>query len=176
VFGSVTPTAAEVATPRPGDDLVPRADVVMDRAFTLAAPPETVWPWIVQLGKQRAGWYFPRSVERFITRSRRAARSIDPRWQMLAVGDRIPDYGPDGYFDVAQLEAPATLVYAARRGRIDLTWSISLAALDTGGTRVVLRLRLGTVRHQSLARGVGGQAGDRHQVEQAAGLRERLAS
>ena len=53
-------TDDEVAASLPGDAIVPDARVVIDRATTLAAPPERVWPWIVQLGKRRAGWYFPR--------------------------------------------------------------------------------------------------------------------
>ena len=60
MFGSVDPSPEDVALALPGDDLVPRADVVMDRAFDLPAPPEVVWPWFVQLGKKRAGWYLPR--------------------------------------------------------------------------------------------------------------------
>ena len=55
---SVRPTADEVATGLPGDDLV-SADVTMDRAFTLDASSSTVWPWLVQIGKDRAGWYLP---------------------------------------------------------------------------------------------------------------------
>ena len=60
-FGRVAATPAEVAAPAPGDGLVPEADVVMDRGFDLPAGPEQVWPWIVQLGKGRGGWYLPPS-------------------------------------------------------------------------------------------------------------------
>ncbi|MGH3458433.1 hypothetical protein, partial [Aeromicrobium sp.] len=69
---SVRATAGEVAASLPGDDLV-RADVTMDRAFTLDASPSVVWPWLVQVGKDRAGWYLPHVVERFVPRRRRAA-------------------------------------------------------------------------------------------------------
>ena len=62
VFASVAADEAERRAARPGDDLIGRPDVVMDRAFTVAAPPAAVWPWLVQLGKKRAGWYLrPRS-------------------------------------------------------------------------------------------------------------------
>ena len=63
---AVTASPPEAAAPLPGDDLVPSADVVMDRAFTVSAPAEEVWPWLVQLGKQRAGWYLPRRLERLL--------------------------------------------------------------------------------------------------------------
>jgi hypothetical protein len=64
VFGSVAASPDDVRRALPGDHLVPDADIVMDRAFDLAAPPEAVWPWFLQLGKKRAGWYLPRFVER----------------------------------------------------------------------------------------------------------------
>ena len=72
----------------PGDELVPEADMVLDRRAVLDAAPEQVWPWLVQLGKQRAGWYLPSPLERLVPARRRAARQIDPRFQTLAVGDR----------------------------------------------------------------------------------------
>jgi hypothetical protein len=93
-FLSVTATAAERRTVRAGDDIIARPDVVMDRAFTVAAGPATVWPWIVQLGKKRAGWYLPGVVERFLPRKGRAVREIQPAWQQLQAGDVIPDYAP----------------------------------------------------------------------------------
>ena len=45
-----------------GDDIIPDANMVFDRGRDIAAPPEAVWPWLLQLGKRRAGWYAPRSV------------------------------------------------------------------------------------------------------------------
>ena len=108
----VRPTAAEVDSPMPGDALLPSPDAVMDRAFTLRAPPEDVWPWLVQLGKHRAGWYMTHRVERFVPRARRASRHVDQRWQHLVVGSVIPDYGGrDETFTVAEIDPPHTLVY-----------------------------------------------------------------
>ncbi len=63
-----------------GDGIIARPDVVMDRAVTVAAPPAAVWPWLVQLGKKRAGWYLPAAAERFVPPRRRAAWRIDPAW------------------------------------------------------------------------------------------------
>ena len=82
MFGSVAVTDAERRTTRAGDSILASADVVMDRAFTVGGDPDTVWPWLVQLGKRRAGWYLPSSIERLLPRSRRATRSIDDRWQL----------------------------------------------------------------------------------------------
>lgn len=167
-------TPAERGRPLPGDGIVPDPDVVMDRGFDLPAPPETVFPWLVQLGKRRGGWYFPRSVERLIPPSRRAIRVIDPRWQGLAVGDVIPDYGgADETFTVEEVEPSRLIVYSSQRGRARVSWVLHLAPAGTG-TRAHLRLRVGPVKHRRLL----GTAGDLFDLltiaGMAAGLRERL--
>jgi len=166
-------TDAERREVRAGDGLV-AADVVMDRAFTLPGDPASVWPWIAQLGKWRAGWYLPRHVERLVPRRRRAATTIVDRWQHLAPGDVIPDYGGrDATFTVAEIDAPHVLVYRSQRGRTSVTWSITLRPAG-GGTRVLLRLRLGPVRRVWLAGSVGEWFDALTIAGMAAGLRERL--
>lgn len=169
------PSKAEKSAALPGDEIVPAANVIMDRAFTLDAPPDQVWPWFVQLGKRRAGWYLPRVVERFIPRGRRAARHIDSELQRLEVDDVIPDWGGQGAtFEVAHLTAPSALVYTSTRGRVRLSWAIVLTEQQPGSTRVHLRLRLGGVRHERLASVGGGFFDWLTLVGLAAGLRERL--
>jgi hypothetical protein len=129
-LAAVTARPDEVAAARPGDEIVPRPDVVMDRAFTVDATPEAVWPWLAQLGKRRAGWYLPRAAERFLPPSRRAARRITPAWQHPQPGDVIPDYGGrQATFDVAIAAEPHALVYRSRRGRTSLSWAITLTAI-----------------------------------------------
>jgi hypothetical protein len=153
----------------------------MDRAFTVAAGPAAVWPWIIQLGKKRAGWYLPGVVERFLPRKGRAVRAILPAFQQLQAGDVIPDYGgPNATFEVATVKPPSALVYRSVRGRISLTWSLTLIPLPAPGpvqgghTRVHLRLRMGPVRRKWLA-GTAGDLVDFLTIAgMAAGLKERL--
>jgi hypothetical protein len=179
LFDGVAATPSERATPLPGDDLLPRAEVVMDRAFTLQERPENVWPWLVQLGKRRAGWYLPARVERWIPPSRRAIRHVDARWQALAVRDVIPDYGGrHETFTVAQIETDHHIVYTSRRGRTDVTWAIVLTPYDEppmpAATRVQLRLRLHPVKREWLATSAGEFFDAVTIAGMAAGLRERL--
>ncbi len=154
-----------------------RADVVMDRGFDLPAPPEQVWPWLVQLGKRRAGWYLPASVERLVPASRRALRHLEARFLAHEVGDVIPDWGgADATFTLAAIEPPRVLLYTSRRGRTELTWCLHLTPeRSTGGTRVHLRLRLGPVRRRRLACTVGGLFDALTVIGLAAGLRERVS-
>jgi hypothetical protein len=179
VFASVAASAADVARPLPGDDLVPDADVVMDRAFDLAAAPAEVWPWFVQLGKRRAGWYLPRWVERLVPRSRCGLRHLEP--DLLAearVGHVIPDWGGrNATFEIAILEPPHVLVHTTRRGRTDGSWAIVLTPYDAHprGTHVQLRLRLSPVGRKWLARTLGEAIDAATVAGLAAGLRERLS-
>ena len=179
MFGSVAADSADRRASRAGDELIARPDVVMDRAFTVAAPPAAVWPWLVQLGRRRAGWYLPATAERFLPPGRRAARDIRPAWQRLAVGDVIPDYGGrDETFEVAAIEPGSILVYQSVRGRTNVTWSITLLPAPVRGqpgTRVHLRLRLGPVRRPWLARTAGEFIDALTIAGLAAGLKERLA-
>jgi hypothetical protein len=173
----VTPTADEVRSTMPGDDLLQRPDAVMDRAFTVTARPDVVWPWLVQLGKARAGWYLPKPVERFIPRSRRASRQIDVRWQGMAPGDVIPDYGGRrATFRVHQMVQDSVLVFTSRRGRTNISWSIRLRQVETEATRVQLRLRLGPIRRKWLANTVGEFFDLLTIAGMAAGIQERIGS
>ena len=165
----------ERAAAVPGDDLVPDADVVMDRAFDLPAPPATVWPWFAQLGKDRAGWYFPRWVEVVIPRRRRGLRRIEDALQHLQPGDVIDDWGGrDATFEIVTHDPPSTIVHRSTRGHLRLTWAILLNPGSAGGTRVHLRLRLAGVRRRRLAEIGGGLLDLLTVAGLAAGLRERV--
>jgi hypothetical protein len=185
MFGSVGASAEDVARVLPGDDLVPDADVVMDRAFDLPAPPEVAWPWFAQLGKKRAGWYLPRSVERLLPPSRRGLRRLDAG--LVAepyVGHVIPDWGGrTATFEIAILEPPHVLVHTTRRGRTDGSWAIVLTPYAAGnresdgdGTHVQLRLRLSPIKRPWLANTVGEAFDAATVAGLAAGLRERVSS
>ena len=164
----------EVTAARPGDDLVTGDPVVMDRGCSFDATPEVVWPWLEQLGKDRAGWYLPITVERFLPPSRRAIRHLDDRWLGLAVDSVVPDYGGrHETFTVAAIDPPRSLVHRSRRGGTEVSWSLTLTP-EEAGTRLHLRLRLGPVRHRRLAEVAGGLVDALTVAGMAAGLRERL--
>ena len=93
-------TDEEVAGPFPGADLVPDGERGATMAVTIDATPEQVWPWLVQMGWDRAGFY---SWDLLDNAGRPSAREVHPEWQDLAVGDRLKCLGVDSYA-VAALE------------------------------------------------------------------------
>ncbi len=162
----------------PGDDVVPDANMTSEHEATFAAAPETVWPWLVQLGKGRGGWYLPSALERrVVPRARRATRAIDPRWQGLAVGDDVPDYGGrDETLTVVAIDPPRALVYRSERKGTVFSWALVLEPAGDGRTRLRhrfrARLKSGGWRRRAIA--IGGGAFDRATIAlMVAGLRER---
>jgi proline iminopeptidase len=108
----IDPTESE--RPLPGDDLVPMAEAVDTRGIDIDAPPEKVWPWLVQMGYGRAGWYSYDQLDM----NKPSADRIVPELQALAVGDVVPTH-PGGGFEVRILEPDHALVLYADRGLMD---------------------------------------------------------
>jgi len=76
--------AAEVRGSMSGDELIPEPSMCATRAITIQAPPEAVWPWLVQMGGyNRAGWY---SYDRFDNAGVPSANRGIPDLQDLQVG------------------------------------------------------------------------------------------
>lgn len=104
----------EATEPLPGDDLVPNPRFESTRAISIDAPPERVWPWVVQMGIYRAGFYTHDRVERLMFHARyvegkHSATRIHPELQDLEVGDLVP-YGGGVYARVSEVEPNRHLV------------------------------------------------------------------
>jgi hypothetical protein len=85
-------TEAEAREALPGDELTPHPRVQTTRAITIDAPPEDVWPWLVQMGHERAGFYSHDWVERLAGVryvDGHSATRIHPELQDLKVGDQV---------------------------------------------------------------------------------------
>jgi hypothetical protein len=96
---------SEATRALPGDDVVAAPTGDETRGITIDAPPEAVWPWLLQLGYGRAGWY---SYDQLDQRGR-SADDIVEAWQTLAVGDIVPTH-PGGGFEVVAIEPGRALV------------------------------------------------------------------
>jgi hypothetical protein len=126
-------TDAEVGQSMAGDELILGAEQAT-RAITIEALPEEVWPWLVQLGYGKAGWYSYDWIDNDFQSS--AARII-PGYQDLAVGDKIlmmPEMG----FVVESIDEPKSIVSVLEDG--STTWCLALYS-DGGASRLVSRWR-----------------------------------
>jgi hypothetical protein len=152
-------TRAERACGLPGDDLVREPQVVITHAVSIPAPASEVWPWLVQVGWHRGGWYTSRWVDRLLFPANAPSASrVVPELQHLAVGDLVPDGPPETQcvFRVVALEPRSHLVLRSdshlplawrRTGRaaVDWTWTFVLRPTDDGaGTRLLFRWRART--------------------------------
>jgi hypothetical protein len=146
-------TDEEVSGPYPGAELIPEGKRAATMAVTIDVPPEQVWPWLVQLGGDRGGWY---SWDRLDNGGRPSATAVLPEWQDLALGDHVKYWtrkGPVDAWEVAALEANRFL---GLRGLRDLRgrqldpaqprpaayteglWAFLLKELPGGRTRLVI--------------------------------------
>ncbi len=142
-------TKDEVQRSLPGDDLVPNPRFVWNQAITINAPAAEVWPWLVQIGNQRAGWYSWDAIHRLlgvagsVDDPRGSANRIIPELQNLEVGDVIrmmpEDMGMPGY-TVVSIEPDRALVT-----HIDdengASWVWVLDPVDAEITRLIVRFR-----------------------------------
>ncbi|MET3426672.1 hypothetical protein BJ973_005884 [Actinoplanes tereljensis] len=144
-------TAAEITEPRPGDELVPDPDLTADRAITIHAGIDDVWPWIVQLGQGRGGFYSYDSLENLIGCDIHSALQINPDWQRLDVGDTVR-LAPEVALTVAVVKPPRTLVLqggvwpGAATAPYDFTWTFDLSPVSEATTRLVVRERYAFTR------------------------------
>ena len=120
----------------PGDDLLPRAQFCPTRAITINAPPAAVWPWLVQVGCGRAGFYADDLLDNF---ARPSLREIDPDLQDLEVGQLVsmsPTPSETTAFKVDSFVPNEWLLWR----KPDSTWSWVLCDLGDGRTRLVTRV------------------------------------
>ncbi len=134
-------TADEVARSMPGDDLLPDPDILATRAIAIDAPPEVVWPWLVQMGSGRGGAYTYDWIENLFGLGMHSADHILPEFQHLKVGDAFR-LGPGRpLMHVEVLEPERALVFRFEDG----TWVWSFGLEQRGDTtRLVSRNRIAT--------------------------------
>ena len=82
-------TPGEVGAELPGDDIVPQPAWQSTRAIDIDAPVEAVWPWLAQMGQDRAGLYSYDWLENLAGLEFHNADRIVPEWQHVQVADIV---------------------------------------------------------------------------------------
>jgi hypothetical protein len=129
---------AEIDAALPGDALLPRAQFRSTRAITIDAPPAAVWPWLVQVGCGRAGFYSDDLLDNL---GRPSASTLIGDLQNIEVGQWIPmspSRTPSDRtaFKVASFDVNESLLWTKPDG----TWAWRLNPADNNGTRLVTRI------------------------------------
>jgi hypothetical protein len=133
-------TEEEITRSMPGDDLAIDPTFNATRAVTINARPEEIWPWIVQIGYRKAGFY---SYDRLDNDGIPSAERIIPEYQDLKTGDLIP-MSRTSFAEVAILEPEKFMLLVFQDGEwTDNTWAWGLYEQDEEHTRLVTRLRVG---------------------------------
>jgi hypothetical protein len=131
-------TCEELARSMPGDEVVPRPTFNSTRAVTISAQPEDVWPWLVQIGFGRAGWY---SYDLFDNLGRQSAERIIPEFQHIQNDDLIPiGPGANSGMRVKEFEVDRSILWWSTKDP-HTTWAWTLDPAPDGGTRLVTRVR-----------------------------------
>jgi hypothetical protein len=157
----------------PGDELVVNASAVETRGVTIDAEPHDIWPWLVQMGFGRAGWYSYDALDM----KGASAHEVLPAFQHIAPGEVMPTH-PGGGFLVKVVEPSRALVLysdtelvrsqqaaAQAAGKAELptvglqasdallsasypefaaSWAFFLQPLEAGRTRLIERFRIRT--------------------------------
>ena len=126
----------------PGDELVPRAIHNATHAITIDAPPDYVWPWLMQLGQNKGGFYSYTALENLVGCHMKNSEVIHPEWQDLKAGDPVWFHPKAPTQQVLILNEKEHMVI----GKVsEFVWGFHLHALPEHKTRFVVR-GLGTKR------------------------------
>lgn len=132
----------------PGDRLVERVDICATRAVAIRSSASAVWPWLLQLGLGRGGFYSYELLERLGGIDVRNVERIDPRLQSLEIGQQIELHPAAPGLVVAKLEPPRHLCFRTWKDEQDLadrdpaivaSWSFYLVPISTDACRLLVR-------------------------------------
>jgi hypothetical protein len=134
-------TDEEISRAMPGDELNSSPKFLATRAITIDAAPAAIWPWLLQMGYGRAGYYgydilenlgSPRGIE--------SAQSILPELQNFKIGDTVP-ISPAAAMQFYAIQPDQYLIWAGQTGGTYGAFTWALFPLDAGHTRLVSRIR-----------------------------------
>ncbi len=146
-------TNDEIKRPSPGDDMIPKPKWQYTNAITVRKGVESVWPWLVQIGQGRGGFYSYQALENLVGCNIHNAEEIVPEFQHLAAGDNVMLH-PRVPFPVVLVDPGKSIVlhYDSRKGiestskkrpaYFESTWVFLLDRAGDDVTRFMARFRI----------------------------------
>ncbi len=123
----------------PGDELDAHPTFLATRAITIEGTPHEIWPWLVQMGYNRAGYYGYDIIENLGSKSGPySAEHIVPELQNVKVGDEVPISAAGSWMFYA-IEPERYFIWSGKAGNDGFTWA--LYPIDENHTRLVSRIR-----------------------------------
>ncbi len=126
-------TKDEATMTLPGDDLVKEMNTDATHAITINKPAAKIWPWIIQIGAGRGGFYSYDFLENLVGCNLKSVNRIVPEWQKVKQGDTIYLH-PKAPLPVAVLMPEKSFVLGA-------VWGFHLMPIDKNFTRLLVRAR-----------------------------------
>ena len=151
-------TPAEVRATLPGDELFPVYAGEATHAITIQAPPQKVWPWLMQIGQDRSGFYSYSFLENLAGCDMPKVEHLVPEWKPRAVGETVwfvtpRHFGGQGRMIAAVVQPQQSFVMVnpkdwerLQAGKVAQGgfWSFTLEPLGDGQSRLIARVRGGT--------------------------------
>ncbi len=136
-------TDQERAADFPGDDLVKDPKLVINRGVTINTTPARIYPWLLQIGADKAGMYSYTWLERMTGCRMAKDEIIRAQWQGLKEGDLMKmcagEFAPPPYI-VARLIPEKALIFGHKEGEAWAeTWQFVLVPQGDGSTRLLTR-------------------------------------
>jgi hypothetical protein len=120
----------------PGDELVPEIKVDATHAITIHTPAATIWPWIVQIGADKGGFYSYDFLENLVGCQLKSVDRIIPEWQNLNKADSVSLHPKAPRIPVSICLPNQSLV-------LGQVWGFHLKPVDATTTRLLVRARGG---------------------------------
>lgn len=155
--------ASELQDPWPGDTLVTANLAPNTRAIGISAPAEEVWPWLVQFGFGKAGFYSYELLERLVGIPVANLEEIEPCMQSIEIGDEILLHPKAPGIPIAMVEPNRYICFGKKRDSnsttsqesLERSWSFYLVPVTANTSRLLVRGCFEETRRRSLGQRLG---------------------
>lgn len=148
---------AEATEALPGDNLIPAAVGKVTHAITISAPPDKIWPWLMQIGQDRSGFYSYTRLENLIGCEMPEVHQLRSQWPPRTLGETVWFGTPKRFNGQARMiaaivDAPHSFVMVSANDWQQISsgsrgtegsWAFILIPTDATHTRLIARMRSG---------------------------------